>query len=627
MTWLRNLFVTYEKNKQLIGKFEMSRNNQEYALIPVAHTTQTAQIEVTLDMDGNFISAKVVDKDDASTVIPCTEASSSRTSSPVPHPLHDKLMYVGGDFERYGGLVKKNTPFTDYIKQLEAWCESDFGHPKIKSVYNYLSKSKLIEDLVNEKIILVDGNNRFVEKWKDELKDKYGEKPDLFKVITGDQSSAFVRFAVNKLGEPDSRLWRDKSVHDSFIQFYEHSLIERDLCYVSGEMKPSTDRHTSRIRNSADMAKLISANDSAGFTFRGRFETSNQAVAISYDISQKGHNALKWLIAKQGIYIDGRVFLVWSTDKLEMPDPLGGNDFFGLYEDEVENSDTTHQVYANEVRKAIGGYKHDLTHESKVIIMVIDAATPGRMSIVYYREMEPDFFLDQLEAWHKSCYWQHFDFKTKRSYVGAPATRDIAFAAYGSRADDKLVKGLMERMLPCIIDGRPIPTDIVRNAFYRSSNPVGYDHEWEWEKTLGITCALFNKVYEKEGYSVTLDVNNQNRDYLFGRLLAVADVLERSALDKNEKRATNAVRYMNAFAKHPSRTWGVIQASIQPYQAKLGMKLLRYDKLIDEIGSKIAPEDFTDKPLSGLYLLGFYSQRNDLYKKKDQNEIEKGVVF
>lgn len=77
-------------------------------------------------------------------------------------------------------------------------------------------------------------------------------------------------------------------------------------------------------------------------------------------------------------------------------------------------------------------------------------------------------------------------------FYGAPATRDIAFAAYGPRASDKIVKGLMERMLPCIIDGRIIPKDIVKSAFQRASNPVAMER-WEWEKTLSIACALIRK--------------------------------------------------------------------------------------------------------------------------------------
>ncbi|MFP3361001.1 type I-C CRISPR-associated protein Cas8c/Csd1, partial [Planococcus sp. SIMBA_143] len=84
-------------------------------------------------------------------------------------------------------------------------------------------------------------------------------------------------------------------------------------------------------------------------------------------------------------------------------------------------------------------------------------------------------------------------------------------------------------------------------------NPISME-TWEWEKTLSITCALARKslLEKKEEWNVALDQENNNRDYLFGRLLAVADVFERRALGKEEKRATNAIRYMNSFAQQPA---------------------------------------------------------------------------
>ncbi|WP_336824617.1 type I-C CRISPR-associated protein Cas8c/Csd1 [Sporosarcina sp. USHLN248] len=632
MSWLRSLYQTYENNTKEIGVFQTGRYNKEQVLLPVAHTTQQVQIEVALDMDGNFMSAKVVDKTDASTIIPCTEASSSRTSAPVPHPLVDKLMYVAGDYVKYGGAVKKTDPHKEYLGQLRSWCNSQFSHPKVESVYNYLSKGHLVQDLIKHKIIYVDENKKFIEKWNKTLDEAYGLRPEIYKVVASNQSDAFVRFIVHKPGEAESRIWRDKTVHDSFIHYYESTLQSIDTCYVTGEMLPSTERHASKIRHAADMAKLISANDSSGFTYRGRFKQSKEAASISYEVSQKAHNALKWLIGKQGFSIDGKVFVVWGTDNYEIPDPIADtHEIDPLYtEDELSTvGDLAHQEYANHVRRAFAGYVQDLDYKANVIIMIVEAATPGRMAVVYYRDMNKEVFLKRLNQWHDSCYWLHTYKKSDGKFIrfmGAPATKDIAFAAYGLNASEKIVKELIERMLPSIIDGRNIPLDIVRSATIRASNPIGMDR-WEWEKTLSIACALVRKTFEKEELTVGLDVNYDNRDYLFGRLLAIADVLERNVLDKEEKRATNAIRYMNAFARHPQRTWGIIQSNIQPYQAsRQGQRLRNLNKLIDEVGSMIKPEDFTDKPLSGLYLLGFYSQRHELYKSKKEKDVEKGEM-
>lgn len=621
MTWLANLLRTFENNSGAIGQFEKKRNGREYALIPVSHTTQSAHIEIHLAPEGQFLRAKVVDKDDASTIIPCTEKSASRAGiTPVPHPLFDKLAFVAGDYIKYCEQPK-GTPHEDYMKQLRAWCESPDGNVRVETVYRYLSQGRVMTDLIREGVLSTDEEGKLIRKWTADM----GEKPPLFKVLAGEQDSAFVRFAVDEPGQAESRLWRDSSVQESFMRYAERTLLDQDLCYITGEYRASADMHASRIRNSGDKAKLISANDTSGFTFRGRFRSSQEAAVVGYEVTQKAHNALKWLIERQGSFaIDGKVFVVWGTDRLDMPDPF--SDSFDLYQEEgvseaAPTGDDTHQQFAMQIHRALNGYRYDSGYQSRVIIIALDAATPGRMSIVYYRDLERDPFLDRLQQWHDSCCWLHGYRKNGDNqfvrFWGAPATRDIAFAAYGPRASDKVVKGLLERMLPCIVDGRKVPNDIVRSAVHRASNPVGME-TWEWEKTLSIACALVNKTCEKEGFNLALDEQNDNRDYLFGRLLAIADVLERSALE--EKRATNAIRYMNSFARYPARTWGIIQSNIQPYQAKLGTSATRYNKLIDTVGSMLKPEDFTDQPLNSIYLLGFYSQRHELYSKKGNVE-------
>ncbi len=628
MSWLLNLYETYESNLDRVGEIEKTNNNRYFTLLPISHTTQNAHVEVNITEEGEFHSATVIDKDDASTLIPCTEESSSRAGAKIaPHPLHDKLSYVAGDFVTYGGKIRKDEPFAHYISLLKEWVISPYGNAKIKSIYKYLSKKRLIKDLVNEKIIFLDSDDQLIDKWNKKYESLHGEKPELFKVITGRQDSAFIRFNVHSSKKILKKVWKDKEMYTSFINFYNNSLSDDDLCFVTGDVQPSTDRHANKIRHAADKAKLISANDTSGFTFRGRFNKGNEVASISYEASQKAHNALKWLISRQGKMIDQRVFLVWGNDRLETLNPTADSfDLFSIPSStniKSEKRSDTHQEFANQISKAIDGYKSNLSYKSYVNILILDSATTGRLAVLYYRNVNKEIYLDRLKNWHLTCAWLHRYRKDENNeyveFYGAPATKDIAYAAYGPRANEKIVKGLMERMLPCIVDGKKIPQDIVRSAFYRASNPVSMER-WEWEKTLSITCALINK---QEGYDLTLDIENNNRDYLFGRLLAIADVLERNALGQDVTRSTNAIRYMNSFSKHPARTWKTIQESIQPYQARLGTKATYLSKLIDEVASKIKFEDFNNKPLSGKYLLGFYSQRHDLYQKKDKNDINK----
>lgn len=623
MSWLLNLYETYQANLSRVGVIEKTYNDREYTLLPVSHTTQNAHIVVEVTESGEFHSAEVIDKGDMSTLISCTEKSSSRAGAVVaPYPLHDKLSYVAGDFVAYGGKIKKEEPFSAYIQQLKEWVESPYVCDKVKSIYTYLSKRQLINDLVKHHILFLDEQHQLIDKWDKRYESETQGKPPLFSLLPGEQEAAFIRFNVYSPLITLAKVWKDQEVYDSFISYYNHKLGEEDYCYVTGKMLPNTDRHASRIRNAADKAKLISSNDDTGFTYRGRFAHSNDAASISYEVSQKAHNALKWLIQRQGKVIDQRVFLIWANNDSNVPDIA--EDTFAFYpaiDRPKEMISFTNEELARELSKALDGFRNKLSNESKsdVNILILDSATTGRMAVLYYRNMNKEIYLNKIIEWHSTCAWLHRYRKNAEgeptSFFGAPSTKDIAFAAYGPKANEKVVKGLMERMLPCIVDGQKIPQDIVRSAIQRATNPVSME-KWEWEKTLSIACALINK---KEELFMALDKETADRNYLFGRLLAIADVLERSALDSDEKRSTNAIRYMNSFSKYPARTWQTIQSSIQPHQARLGTRLNYYTKMIDEVASKMNVADFNNTPLTGKYLLGFYSQRHELYQKKDKS--------
>lgn len=117
---------------------------------------------------------------------------------------------------------------------------------------------------------------------------------------------------------------------------------------------------------------------------------------------------------------------------------------------------------------------------------------------------------------------------------------------------------------------------------------------------------------------MALETERTTRDYLFGRLFAVADHMENQALYlANEKRESNASRLMQRFADHPSSTWRTIELSLAPYKSRLQSKrggfLYKMNSLLDEIINAFDRDDFVcDDRLSGEFLLGFHTQRHQL---------------
>ena len=72
-----------------------SGQNEQAVLLPISHSTFNAQIEVAIDLDGNFQSSKRLEKgNDVVTIIPVTKDSAAKASGITPHPLCDKLCYI-----------------------------------------------------------------------------------------------------------------------------------------------------------------------------------------------------------------------------------------------------------------------------------------------------------------------------------------------------------------------------------------------------------------------------------------------------------------------------------------------------------------------------------------------------
>ncbi len=631
MSWIQKLYETYENCQAMIGA---ENDDNEVPLLPICHSTQKAQIEIVIDENGSFKRAKVIPKDEARTIIPCTEKSGGRTSGEAPHPLSDKLQYIAKDYWKWGG--KKDSYFESYLAQLEEWCNSEFSDPKILAINRYVKRGNIISDLVDNQILFAEKNNLLLKKWD---KSRGEKTPEIFEIVTGSQEEAFIRWIVEIPGILEPKVWRDKLLWDKWIHFYSTKKSEKSFCYVTGEEDSPADQHPAKLRNDGDKAKLISANDSSGFTYRGRFTTPQQVAVVGFETTQKAHSALRWLISRQGYRKDDLAIVAWATSGTTIPKPtddlisLLGLD--NLPMDSLSQIDTA-QDLAIKLRNRIAGYGQELGDTTKIIVMALDSATPGRMAITFYCELSGADFFRKLNNWHESCAWIHtyrsIDIKQERGgrmkktyipFIGAPAPKDIASAAYGEKADGKLLKSTIMRILPCIIEGQQIPRDIVETTVRRASNRIAMEN-WEWNKTLTIACALFRKYNQKEIYEMTLDPNRKTRDYLYGRLLALADSLEEWALNTSgERRETNAARLMQRFSEHPYSTWRTIEIALTPYKARLGGKSKKRQQMIDEVISSFNPDDFvSDKRLSGEFLLGYHCQRNHLHKSVEASNKE-----
>ena len=664
MSWMQKLYRTYE------SILEQGGTNDAEPLTPVGHTIQNAHIVIVIDGQGNFQTARVMPPKTA-ILLPATESSENRTSGEAPHPLADKIQYIAKDYVDYGG--EKKAYFDGYLKQLKAWCESPFAHPKVQAVLHYVAKGRVVADLVEAGIFQLDSGNKVLNKWEAE-----GDAPSIFSVLPKTKGeiefgSALVCWQVEIAGDVHSQTWTDKTIQQSWADYAASGKAEKGFCLVQGEEAVISTMHPAKLRHTGDKAKLISSNDTAGYTFRGRFATAEEAASVSADVSAKAHSALRWLISRQGIRNGDQVTVAWAISGKPVPSPmkdisaeLDWADMDNWDISAVENPDeiaaqrlpenseaspdwsvNIGRAAARIIKKKLHGYQAELKAHEQISLIMLDSATPGRMALTYYQEFLPADYFTNLDAWIDDFSWyqrysievpngKKTDKRTQWRFL-PPSPYSIADAVYGKSLSDTLKKQLYARLLPVIAGGTsmPIPDDLVHQSFQAACNPNRCEN-WEWQRNIGVTCALYkgwrarhHDLSQRRIYPMSLDTQNRSRDYLYGRLLAVAENTESYALYlAGEKRATTAERYMQRFAEHPFATWRNIELALKPYQERLRNNGKDTGaQAIGEIMELFAIDDFTcDDKLSGEFLLGYHCQKMEIARRITELSANKSKI-
>lgn len=596
MGLLQKAAQTYDSNKDLVG---VMREDHEI-LAPIGHAVTRAQIEITLNAEGKFLSARAVDKSDPKIVIPVTEESCGRTSAPCAHPLCDQIGYVA---------VYNSEKHRLYIDQLKAWQESEYTHPKLEPILKYAQGGSVLKDLDATGIIEVgpDGNP---------LKEK-------------DTGKMLIRWRVTDPDGEISACWLDKSLFEAYTAFYRSKIAENEksVCMISGKEDVVASQHAKGIVPANGNAKLISSNDKTNFTYRGRFTDDLQASSVSYEASQKAHNALRWLVAEQGVIFGGRTFLCWNPDGVKVTAATGP---FRAAQKVI----TKPSEYQKDLRKTLKGYKTSLKPNDAVVIAAFDAATSGRLSLTYYNELTGSDFLDRLYDWDAACCWYNGPYG-----IQTPSLFQIVNYAYGVQrneknqirmvTDDRILRQQMQRLVACRIDRARIPSDLLHSLTCRASMPQNYD-PGIWRKMIFTACALLHAdIMQKKGdESMSWELDKKDRSFQYGRLLAAMERVEADYYYKTgEERQTMAIKSLNEFRRSPFHTYERINRHlITAYVPRLDhYAALRYERLKQEIMQIIRsfPEEEIDRPLEDLYLLGYDLQKNEFFRKKDMSAENK----
>jgi CRISPR-associated protein Csd1 len=197
----------------------------------------------------------------------------------------------------------------------------------------------------------------------------------------------------------------------------------------------------------------------------------------------------------------------------------------------------------------------------------------------------------------------------------------------GKRTD--IPAPLVADLVAAALRGRPYPTSILLRALERTRAEIGRD---KWADVYrrdarvalikGVLCRLPNP---KE-VTPAMDPNNNEPGYLFGRLLAVLERLQTTAL--GDVSASLVDRYFGAASATPRVVFPRL-LKLARYHARKALDSERgsstgawLERQLDEIVSRIAPDRggfpaYLDSVQQGLFVIGYHHQRHWLWMDKD----------
>lgn len=646
MSVLDALYKTYN-NALENGMVDLTNLlNQQTVLLPVYHSSKKSNgtndmIEAIISEKGEFIKAEWMPKDKIA-IFPITENSIIRAGKVIaPHPLCDELSYLSKELD-----VDKHLEYINVLNDWVSYMEDKNYNRLLKILSEYLRLGNILEDCITS---LFSGFNYII-------KDDYsiiinaGEKSE--KIVRLDKT--FVTFQIETIlsNEVNLSVSKDKDIHQNYIDYIrdKNSRQTKEKCDISGEETYCVSRHRGLMGN----AKLISISNN-NETYYGRFDDGEEVVHIGYEVSQKIHLMVKYLLENnQNIKQLGKdCYLInWFSDDINNDELVSITCAISPYDDmDDEDIDNTPKTFGGSISTTINNYitgkKSDEKLDGKFYVMILEKIFNGRISVKYFRELTRSDLFERVEDWYRSTSWPGYSGITKQVSMQTPSLFRIADTIFGIENKkgfieckiSKLRTKTVERLLPCILDHKKIPVDLKNRMFENLCKRRSYDKSWN--SVISVGCSIFKKFQmdyqSKREVSVMLDFKEQNRSYLYGRLLAVYEKLEQDVLKGNSsetevKRSTNAERLWTAYTKMPARTLKILEEKIRPYKERLKKNNYDaakfYDILISNIINKLREtenfEQEKNRVLNEDFVFGYYAQKQNFYEKQKNNKNTDG---
>lgn len=376
-------------------------------------------------------------------------------------------------------------------------------------------------------------------------------------------------------------------------------------CLVSGHREPISELHAAIkgvLGGQSSGAPLISFNLDA-FTSYGKEKSDN--APVGEESTFKYTTALNQLLSKRRIMVGDASTVFWSEGEEAFEDA-----FLGIVEGRVEDPEKLGELndFVLALHSGSGLPKNVSDAEAGFYVLGL-SPNAARISIRFWWANTVG------EAW--SRLQKHFeDLSIERSNPKDRAFPGMWELLYQTARDRKdIPPQLAGELMRSVLTGAPYP-----DAFFQAViRRIRADKRISYLRVASIKAYLKRK-YEKD-IPMSLDLQRMDPAYLYGRLFAA---LEKAQDDAQPGiNATIKDRFFSSACSTPAAVFPRLLKLNQHHVAKLdgGMKVVT-EKRIQSIMENIDGfPNFMPLEDQGIFAIGYYHQRNYLFKsKKDKAE-------
>lgn len=463
----------------------------------------------------------------------------------------------------------------------------------------------------------------FVNNWD---VDKAIEHPALAEYLDQILSAANFVFKING-GEFAHQNKEIRQAWEKYKNNLDSTVVMQ--CLVTGKNSSIARLHSSikGVRGAQTAGGSLVSFNSSAYESYGHDDQQGLNAPVSEYATFAYATALNYLLADNShkIFLGDSTIVFWAESPMRIY-----QDFMSLYiNGGVANSDESYmndEVVIREVKsvfekitqgKPVDDLSDAFNEKTKFYILAL-SPNAARLAVRF-------FISNSFGEFVKNIGKHYQDMKIEKQYLTDPDVFSIwrlLNETVSSMSNDKAANPLMTgSVIKSIITGTMYPASLYNSIMLRikAEKDINY-----YKVSIIKGYLLRNSKKFKEVLTVALNEKSENRAYVFGRLFAI---LEKAQLDANPGiNSTIKDRYFASACATPATVFPILLRLSQHHISKAEYGYSSDRKIADimeklNIGNSTFPSHLSLEE-QGVFILGYYHQRNALYQKNNKKSEE-----